>query len=339
MKITGRAPNRIDLAGGTLDIYPLYLFLNGGYTLNAAIDLYSSVELEPLSDDHFEFYSHDLNCQLQVSREDLLAGKADDSEFRLLVQAVRFYLPSCGLRISSRNQAPKGSGLGASSALLIALSGALNQLNATYYKGEHLIHRAADLEAWVLDIPTGKQDYFAALYGGLQAIHFSNQGIKREAFQLSKAFMQTLNQGLVLSFTGQSHFSGTNNWNMMKRYIDNSGETRASLQAIRYTSAALYQALKNEDLEHVYALLNQEWDNRKALAEGVSTPQIEDMIAAANEAGARASKICGAGGGGCLLTLCPPEQRQTVEAALQSTGAEIMRHQIVSQGLQVNVSD
>lgn len=339
MKISARTPNRIDLAGGTLDIYPLYLFLEGGYTLNAAIDLYSQVDLSPRDDDQFHFESVDFGTELLVSRDDLLAGHADDSDFRLLVQGVKAYLPSQGLNIRSFNQAPKGSGLGASSALLIALSGALNQWNATYADGNTLLQRAADLEAWVLGIPTGKQDYYAALYGGLQAIHFDQAGVRREHIAIPQKTLTQINAGLVLSFTGESHFSGTNNWNMMKRFIDDSGQTRKSLMAIRETSQALYHALCAGDLEQIYALLNQEWKNRQSLAEGVTTPQIEAMIAAANAAGARANKICGAGGGGCLLTLCEPGQREAIEAALVSTGAQIMHHQITSQGLQVNVTD
>lgn len=339
MKISARTPNRIDLAGGTLDIYPLYVFLEGGYTLNAAIDLYSQVDLTPREDQDFYFESVDFGTELKVSRADLLAGRADHSDFRLLVQGVKAYLPAQGLNIRSFNQAPKGSGLGASSALLIALSGALNQWNAVYPEGNHLIQRAADLEAWVLGIPTGKQDYYAALYGGLQAIHFDQSGIEREHITLPAEVMERLNGGLVLSFTGESHFSGTNNWSMMKRFIDDSGQTRDSLRAIRDTSQALYQALQQADLEQVYALLNQEWKNRQALAEGVTTPQIDTMIAAASEAGALANKICGAGGGGCLLTLCDPQDRAAVEAALSSTGAQVMRHQITRQGLQVNVLD
>lgn len=335
IRIHTRTPNRIDLAGGTLDIYPLYLFLSGGYTLNAAIDLYSEIQLETREDDQFVFRSEDLNTDLSLSRDALMQGQGDDSALRLLMEGVRFYRPATGLNITSRNQAPKGSGLGASSALLIALSGALNQLNRQYLPGEQLIQHAADLEAWALDIPTGKQDYYAAMYGGVQALHFSNRGVQRENLQLSEAFFQQLNAGLVLSFTGQSHFSGTNNWNMMKRYIDNSDNTRTALQGIRKTAVDVRRALQNEDLEALSAALNQEWRNRKNLAEGVSTPQIESMIKAVNAAGAWASKICGAGGGGCLLTFCPPAQRSAVEAALQETGAAVMQHSIVRHGLQI----
>lgn len=339
MKITARTPNRIDLAGGTLDIYPLYIFLQGGYTLNAAIDLYSDVEIETRDDDLFVLESQDLNERLEISRQDLEAGEADQGPFRLIVAALRYYQPATGLRVVTHNGAPKGSGLGASSALLIALSGALDRLNRSLDNGETLIRAAADLEAWTIGIPTGKQDYYAALYGGLQALHFNVRGVRRERLNLSAEFMQSLNAGLLLSFTGESHFSGTNNWNMTKRYVDDMGDSRAALKAIQATSLQLYNALKQEDLDAVYALLNQEWHNRKSLADGVTTPQIERMIAAAKAAGAQANKICGAGGGGCLLTLCPPDKRAAVEKALGSTGAQLMQHRMVGHGLQIQEID
>jgi D-glycero-alpha-D-manno-heptose-7-phosphate kinase len=337
MKIHAKAPNRIDLSGGTLDIYPLYVFLDGGYTLNAAIDLYSEVTLTPREDQRFVFHSQDLDLNLELSREELRAGVPQGDFFQLLVEIVRFYEPATGLTISTCNQAPKGSGLGASSALLIALSGALNQYNRTYMDGESLIQFGADLEARSLGIPTGKQDYYAALYGGLSAIHFSIQGIEHQTLDLDGSFIEKLNQSLLVSFTGQSHFSGTNNWSMLKSYVENQGNTREHLHAIRQTSEHMLSALFAEDLEHLIELINEEWHNRKALAEGVSTPQIENMMAAAREQGAWASKICGAGGGGCMLTLCPAELKTKVAQALTDTGAQVMHQKIAPLGLQVNV--
>lgn len=337
MKIHAKAPNRIDLSGGTLDIYPLYIFLDGGTTLNAAIDVYSEVVLTPRTDEQFHFNSKDLELKRVFSREQLQAGLPPGDFFQLLVEIVRFYEPATGLNISTRNQAPKGSGLGASSALLIALSGALNQFNRTYLDGESLIQFGADLEARSLGIPTGKQDYYAALYGGFSAIHFGLESIHHQSLLLSSQFQARFNQSLVVSFTGQSHFSGTNNWNMLKAYIEDQGQAREHLLAIRKTSEKMLHALQAEDFEAMVQLIQEEWNNRKSLAEGVSTPQIDAMIAAAQAQGAWASKICGAGGGGCMLTLCPAAVKAEVEQALEATGATIMRQQVTSLGLQVNV--
>lgn len=337
MKIYAKAPNRIDLSGGTLDIYPLYIFLDGGITLNAAIDVYSEVSLTPRTDDQFHFKSEDLGLTRVLNREQLRVGLPPGDFFQLLAEIVRFYEPTTGLNISTHNHAPQGSGLGASSALLIALSGALNQYNRTYLDGETLIQRGADLEARALGIPTGKQDYYAALYGGFNAIHFKLDGIHHQSLALTPHFQERFNQSLIISFTGQSHFSGTNNWNMLKAYIENQGTTRAHLQAVRTTSEKMLSALLEENFESLAQLIHEEWENRKALAEGVTTAQIDAMIAAAQDQGAWASKICGAGGGGCLLTLCPAARKPQVEQALEATGAKIMRQQVTSLGLQVNV--
>jgi D-glycero-alpha-D-manno-heptose-7-phosphate kinase len=339
MKIHAKAPNRIDLSGGTLDIYPLYVFLDGGYTVNAAIDLYSEVTLTPRADDRFCFHSQDLDLHLELSREQLQQGITQGEFFQLLVEIVRFYEPATGLDISTCNQAPKGSGLGASSALLIALSGALNQYNRSYFDGETLIQYGADLEARSLGIPTGKQDYYAALYGGFSAIHFGLDGVSHQSLALDPHLLAQFNQSLVISFTGQSHFSGTNNWSMLKAYIENQGQTRAHLQAIRQTSEEMLTAIQAADFEQLIRLIQVEWHNRKSLAEGVSTPEIETMVAAAKAQGAWVSKICGAGGGGCMLTLCPALVRAEVETALTGAGATILRHQIAPLGLRVSVMD
>jgi D-glycero-alpha-D-manno-heptose-7-phosphate kinase len=333
MIIRAKAPNRIDLSGGTLDIYPLYVFMDGGCTVNAAIDLYSEVELETREQPGIEIHSRDLDLTLSLSPEELAHGNYDDSVFGLLVQILRFYRPQVGLRVSTRNHAPKGSGLGASSALLIALSGALNQLNKTYYDGETLIRFGADLEARSLGVPTGKQDYYGAMYGGISAIHFETAGIRREELGLSQTFLDTLNRSLIISFTGDSHFSGTNNWNMMKGYIDNIGHTRDHLKQIKTTAYAMREALRDGDFDQVMALINEEWNNRKQLAEGVSTPQIDRMIAGAAAQGALASKICGAGGGGCMITFCEPQHRSAVIQAIEAEGARILPNRIVPHGL------
>lgn len=337
MKIHAKAPNRIDLCGGTLDIYPLYVFLGGGYTINAAIDRYSEVTVTTRADQQFVFCSQDLDLTYEMEADALYQPGYEDSVFRLLIEIVRFYQPETGLTIATRNNVPKGSGLGASSALLIALSGALNHLKRTFWDGETLIRYGADIEARSLDVPTGKQDYYPALYGGINALHFDIAGIQRIPLPLAPAQLAEFNQHLLVTFTGESHFSGTNNWNMLKGFIENTGQTRVNLQRIQKTAERMKTVFEDFNIQTLAELLQEEWHNRKALAEGVTTPQIERMMKAATEAGAWAHKICGAGGGGCMLTLCPPEQREQVCAALTALDATVLPTQIDTHGLQLQV--
>lgn len=332
MVIHSKAPNRVDLAGGTLDIYPLYLFEEGGLTLNLAIKLYSIAEVEPLQEKSVTLLSKDLDQTVEApSVESVpLGGNLD-----LLARIVRFYKPESGVRITTYNEAPQGSGVGASSSLLIALSGALNSLLGNPHSPHDLMEYGAQLEAQTLRIPTGKQDYLAALHGGLNAIWFDLPGIRVEPLKLSPKFLQELESSLLLSFTGIPHFSGANNWSIMRGYIEGEGSTVASLRAIKETALQMYEALQAENLEKFASLLHQEWENRKRLSPGVTTPQVEQMMAGAREEGALASKLCGAGGGGCMITVAPPARKKKVETALEREGARSIPLAIAHQGLQV----
>lgn len=332
MIVEATTPTRIDLAGGTLDLYPLYLFLEGGVTNNVAVSWYSRVRIETRRDREIHLRSTDLNAELVASSVEELPL---DQGLSLVARIVKFYAPVTGINVTTNNTAPIGSGIGASSALLVALSGALDRLNGTRLDPALFVDYGANLEAQVIAIPTGKQDYLAALYGGVNAFHFEVKGWQREALVTDEEKLHVLEDRIVLSFTGESHFSGTSNWNMMKNFMENAPGVRESLTDIGETAFKMRQALLAFDVDWVAELLDREWQCRKRLAEGVTTPQIERMTEAAREAGGLASKIMGAGGGGCMITIAAEGQRQAVEAALRKTGATIMPFQIDRKGLTV----
>lgn len=334
MQIVATAPNRIDLAGGTLDIYPLYLFEEGGITVNTAIDVMSTVRLRTRPDREIHLYSEDTKQELVAQDLDRLPT---DKELSLVARVVRHYRPKAGLEIVTQNDAPKGSGLGASSALLIALSGALNKLNGDPLSPHEIIQVGANLEAQCIGIPTGKQDYYAAMYGAVNALWFQVDCDEVEPLLLNEEALEQLEDSMILSFTGEPHFSAVTNWGMLKAYIEKQGDTVARMREIKQTALAMRQALLDADTRQLAQLVNQEWDNRRHLAEGVSTPQIERIMDAATRAGAWASKICGAGGGGCMITLAPPENRDQIINAIRSQNARIMPFTISRRGLTVEI--
>ncbi len=330
MRITASTPTRIDLAGGTLDLYPLFLFEPRSLTVNAGISLRSHVILEELGGTKVRIRSQDFDRQVEADSPAQLDPRG---ELGFLALAVQHYLPEGGVAVTTRNTAPRGSGLGASSSLLMALSAALCKKAGRELSREEIIRIGSGLEARSLGIPTGLQDYFGAMFGGFQALRFDAEGSHRESLEFSPAFRQELEQAVVVSFTGVSHFSGTSNWNMLKRYIEKEGDTVARMQAIAETAWEMKAALQAEDLARVARALGREWDNRKGLADGVTTTEIDAMIAVAAQAGALASKICGAGGGGCLLTLASPASRSAVARALEGAGAQVMDVKLDPQGL------
>jgi D-glycero-alpha-D-manno-heptose-7-phosphate kinase len=331
MVIEATTPNRMDLAGGTLDLYPLYLFEDWGLTLNAAIDLGSYVRLEARRDRRIHILSKDTGEAVQVPSLEVLplGGKLD-----LIARALRFYKPRVGVNVTTHNKAPHGSGLGASSSLLIALSAAICRLNGQPYDAEFLVRNAADLEAQCIRVPTGKQDYYAAVHGGVNAIWF-RVGLNEVEPLFSPEEVPELESRIILSFTGQSRFSGATNWDMMRAYIDGIPATRESMHNIKRTAVAMLEALRKWNWERFSQLIGEEWENRRRLADGVSTPQIEKVMNAAKEAGAAASKICGAGGGGAMITYADPSRRAAVEEALTAAGAQVLNYHIAREGLQV----
>ncbi len=334
MVVEAVAPSRIDLAGGTLDIWPLYLFEEGGITVNIGIDVASRARISSRSDRAVRICSVDTGTeQSAASADELATGGPLDLAARIL----RFYRPMTGVDVEIENRAPKGSGLGASSSLLIALSGALNRFNGTGYSGEDLVTFGADLEAQNVRVPTGKQDYYAAVHGGVNAIWFEIGRNRVEPLVVEEAAVRTLESRLLLTFTGISHFSGATNWDMLRNYIEGSGETRANLAAIKRTSLAMREALQSNDFEAFAAVLDEEWRNRRGLAAGVSTPAIDAMMAAARDAGALASKLCGAGGGGCMISFAAEGRQEAVLAALEAHGARHLPYSISRDGLRVQV--
>jgi D-glycero-alpha-D-manno-heptose-7-phosphate kinase len=332
MTVEAVAPCRIDLAGGTLDIYPLYLFEEGGITVNIGIDLYSSVRLTARSDERVHIRSLDTGAELEAERvcELPVGGPLD-----LVARLLKFYRPRTGLDVETRNLAPKGSGLGASSSLLISLSGALNALNESGHDPETLIDYGACLEAQNIRIPTGKQDYYPAMYGGVNALWFDVAGARVEPLLVDEEARAILERRLILTFTGISHFSGATNWEMMRNYIDGAGNTREHLRQIKHTALAMRDCLLRGDTIGFAHVLDEEWQNRRQLAEGVSTPAIDAMMAAARDAGALASKLCGAGGGGCMITFVREGAEEAVTAALEGAGARRLRYHIAREGLKI----
>jgi D-glycero-alpha-D-manno-heptose-7-phosphate kinase len=344
MKVSAVVPTRIDLAGGTLDVYPLYLFEGGGLTVNAAINIYGHVTVEERPDAQIHICSEDTGAEESFAS---LAEMELGSGLDLAKRALSFYHkqgdPRRGLNVTLRSEAPHGSGLGASSALLMALSCALNEIENLGLSKDRIIDLGANIEAQVIGVPTGKQDYFPPLFGGVCSIWFDVGGHRLERLDEAQYggsdLIDHLNEHLILTFTNISRFSGAANWAMLKRYIEREGDTVAHMRRIKEVAQALRQSLVAGDLDEFARLLAAEWETRKALAEGVTTPEIERIIAAAEARGARASKLCGAGGGGCMITYAEPEDAPTVREALVDAGAMLMPFRIVPEGIRIRATN
>ena len=237
-----------------------------------------------------------------------------------------------GLRLTTRGESPAGAGIAGSSALNIAICGALARFTGDTLDPEELMDVAKDVEAQVINVPTGLQDYRPAMYGGIAALELQAGRPTRVALDVDP---QELQERLVLCYTGEPRNSGTNNWDITKRHIDGDRHIFDCFERIRDTAAAMREALVQGDWDATARCLATEWENRKRLAPGVTTPAIDTLIARAMAAGAHGAKVCGAGGGGCLVCLAPPEHVAAVREALADGEARVLDFQVETTGLSV----
>ena len=328
MTITSSAPTRIDLAGGTLDIWPLYLFHERAQTLNAAISLRAHAEITPRTDGRIRLESIDASKTLEVASWRELR----DLPGLPLLTKIAYFFRAENLTLRTRGESPAGAGIAGSSALNVAVCGALARWAGTELDGEALLTIAMNVEAQVIRVPTGLQDYRPAYYGGVAAIELRPDGVRRTAIAVD---IQQLQRRLVLAYTGAPHFSGTNNWEIMKRHIDGDRHVFDCFDRIVEAAVGLREALTREDWPGVARYLDVEWEARKQLAPGVTTPMIDKLIADASAAGSRAAKVCGAGGGGCLFCLADPQDVPAVQHALTAGGARVLDFRIETEGLRV----
>jgi D-glycero-alpha-D-manno-heptose-7-phosphate kinase len=329
VRITASAPTRIDLAGGTIDIWPLYLFHHGAQTLNAAISLRAHVSVDARDDSRVEIISEDTDKRVLV---DSVAALRDDETLALLGR-LAYAFQVTGATIRTRGESPAGAGIAGSSALNVAVCGALARWTGHTEAPEALLETAKNVEAQAIKVPTGLQDYRPAMYGGIAAIELGAHGLTRVGLSVDP---RELERRMVLCYTGAPRNSGTNNWDIMKRHLDGDRHVFDCFERIRDTAAAMRAALERDDWDGTGRHLAEEWSNRKRLAPGVSTPQIDDLIARAIAAGATAAKVCGAGGGGCLFCLTPPAKANAVREALTAGGARLLDFRIEIDGLRVH---
>ncbi len=327
--IESHAPTRIDLAGGTIDIWPLYLFHESAATINLAINIYAKTRIKPRKDKEIIIESKDLKKAIKFNSIDKIKH---NNSLSLITRLVSFFKPESGLSIETDCESPAGAGLAGSSALNISLCAALNRLTGNRYSKRELITIAKNIEAQVIRVPTGDQDYYPAMFGGLNIIELSAEGVRSERIKIN---YEEFEKRIILCYSGSSRNSGINNWEIFKRHIDGDKKVFDNLDAIRRTAVEVRNAIADSDFDRLAKLIGEEWKNRKRLWKSVSTPEIEKLINIAVKNGAIYAKVCGAGGGGCIIFLSEPESQEKIKSAIRSAGGRILDYRIDKDGTKV----
>ena len=327
--IIAHAPCRVDLAGGTMDIWPLYLFHPGAVTVNFAVTVLTRCRIQPLPGKQIRLRSLDTERAEEFSSLDQLCS-AKKFKHAIGGYLTRFFAPEGGFELETNSESPAGAGISGSSALMIATTAALARLTGRELGLEKIREIAQNVEAQLIRVPTGCQDYYPALYGGVSAIHLDPDGIHHETVRVAP---EELDHRFVLAYTGAPRQSGINNWEVFKQHINGNRRIYRNFEQIGQIARAMHDAVAHADWPEVARLLREEWKLRKTNAPRISTPLIEKLIKAASKAGAQAAKVCGAGGGGCVVFLAEPEAKARVAEAIRENGGQVLPAMVAREGL------
>lgn len=314
------SPTRVDLAGGTLDLWPLYAFVGGATTVNVAVSLWTECEMAP-HPGGVAIHSEDLKQSWSFAGREALAADADPrlAFYRTLFEAV----PELDrVSVRTRSQSPVGGGIGGSSSLLISCLKAAHEFTGQILPGViDLTMWAHQLEARMLRTPTGTQDYVPAITGGLNLIHYSDTKVTQETLPVQGT---PLESHFLLVNTGRSHHSGLNNFDVLSRAVNRDEIVFGALLELKAVANELVTAIRGRDWSVVPDLFRRELDARLRLTPKFSSPEIEKLHDLSRQEGAEALKICGAGGGGCVMIWVEPKARERVVHACQSAGFQTL---------------
>lgn len=339
MKITATSPTRVDLAGGTIDLWPINQTLDHKATVNVGIACEATVEVTETGTDQFEFYSEDLQKGFKGSFHEACLNK-ELPLFGLTLQAF-WNQPHKGLKVKSQAKSPAGAGLGGSSCLTVTMGAAIwrarDIANDHFALDEYkLVETAQNIEARLIHAPTGCQDYWGAIRGNVNVITFPFTGPHIETFSVDHVG-QELNDRMIACYSGVSRASAMNNWEIFKKIFDGDQDLLSKFNQIGVLAERCGQALKEGRVGDAINDSEEEWMLRCQLWPGIETLETKALDRIAKDAGAQFTRVCGAGGGGVMAVLTPKGKKAEVCQALKLGGGTILDSGVSSRGLTISI--
>lgn len=331
MTVRSRSPLRVSFGGGGTDVSP-YCDERGGAVLSATIDRYAYATVEP-GDELItvESLDYDVSIAYALDEEFVYDGQLDLA--KAVIDRFRADHGLRGVSVRLHNDAPPGSGLGSSSAICVALAGALAAHLAVELDARALAELAYRIERVDAGIQGGRQDQYATAFGGLNFIEFERDATRVQPLRLAPATLYELQYALVFAYVGGQHFSS----HIIERQIANfeRRETAAveAMDRIKELAYEMRRTLDAGDVATFGSLLHEGWQAKKRMADGISNPRIDAVYDTARAAGALGGKVSGAGGGGFMFFVTDPARRFTVQDALRAQGAELVNFTFVEEGM------
>lgn len=323
---------RVDLIGGTLDIYPINVVLDNVYTINCATSLMASVEVEDFDANKIIIDSKDYGVTKEFDLGALKSFSYSEEELgplKFLMLIVQELMPASGLKISLHSNAPAGSGLGGSSSMGCVFFYALTEHLGIKISKHKIIEIIQRIESKILNQgPAGYQDYYPSMFGGVLSLGSKMSGVLVEQV-FTPDLARFLEKSLTLVFSGESRQSGINNWEVYKSFFDQSTEVRTGLSKIRDCSTAGLDALKNNNYREFLLQVAKEGEIREGLFSGIMTDKMKKLKVELGDKleNFNGIKVCGAGGGGCFLIIS--DEKNEVESLVNAAGMKVLPFKIM----------
>jgi D-glycero-alpha-D-manno-heptose-7-phosphate kinase len=337
--LRSKAPLRISFAGGGTDVSP-YPEEKGGAVLNCSIDKYAYATLEAAPDrkgiTSIESLDYNLTVNYHKASDLLYNGELD-----LVKAALKVLRPpkanskgTDSIRLFLHSDAPAGTGLGGSSTMCVALVGAFQRYLREPWTAYEVAELAFRIEREELGIHGGRQDQYAAAFGGFNFMEFTGQRTIVNPLKIQPDVQNELAYRLLLCYTGAGHYSNDIIVQQQRNYTEKRGDTVDALDQTKRLAIEMKNELLRGNLDEMGRLLDEGWQYKKKFTDGISNPQIDSLYAKAREAGALGGKLLGAGGGGHILLFCDFARRAKVAKAIQDAGGRVTNFSFETSGLQ-----
>jgi D-glycero-alpha-D-manno-heptose-7-phosphate kinase len=332
MIVRAKAPLRISFAGGGTDVPP-FPEREGGAVLSSTVNRYAWGTLKPRDDGQICINSLDFGVSLAyASREDL----DYDGEMDLAKAAIKRLAGdhSVGYDLFLHTDAPPGSGLGSSSAMMVALVGLLNDFHGLGMTDYEIAETAYSIERIDLGIKGGMQDQYAAAFGGFNFIEFLGDRVVVNGLKISRDILNELEYNLLLGNTGKVRLSSHIIDDQVRRYEDGDAEANAALREIKALTTEMKSALLHRRMDDFGRLLDLEWQHKRRMSSRISSPELDELYETAKREGAIGGKITGAGGGGYMLLYCRFDRKHAIRDRMREMGVWMREVSLEPLGLQ-----
>ncbi len=335
MIVRARAPLRLGLAGGGTDVSP-FCDQHGGYVMNVTIDKYAYATIDAASGGEAEFHAVDLDVSQRCAPREVTAEPGPLQLMKGVYRRVaRDYLsgepPS--IRVRTYSDAPAGSGLGSSSTMVVALVTAFAEYFGLALGEYEIAHLAYDIERGDLALSGGKQDQYAAAFGGFNFMEFyDGDRVIVNPLRIKEWIWSELEASLVLYFTGVSRASAKIIEEQSRNIRDGRADSLDAMHRLKAEATQMKEALLRGDFARLASIMQSGWLAKKQSASSITNPLIDEIEALAFGNGAKATKVSGAGGGGFMMFLCDPADRVRLVRALASAGGTLYDTHFTHQG-------